>query len=81
MCWKGCSLGPSWHVIIKQKKSVFSFSNCTEFVFCVLFLHYLGLGLRIKELLDEVLWETVLRDIGMEQRRQLFKDTFLRGLL
>ncbi|KFZ45983.1 hypothetical protein N321_04792, partial [Antrostomus carolinensis] len=31
-----------------------------------------------KELLDGILWETVLRDIGTEQSLQVFKDTFLR---
>jgi len=32
-----------------------------------------------KELLDEIPWETVLRDKGMKQRWQLFKDIFLRA--
>lgn len=31
-----------------------------------------------KELLDEILWETILRDLGSEQSWQLFKDSFLR---
>lgn len=34
---------------------------------------------RFKELLNEILWETVLRDIGIEQSWQLFKDIFLRA--
>jgi len=33
-----------------------------------------------KELLDEILWETILRDLGSEQSWQLFKDSFLRTL-
>lgn len=32
-----------------------------------------------KELLDEIPWETVLRDKRMEQSQQLFKNTFLRA--
>lgn len=32
-----------------------------------------------KESLDEIPWETVLRDDEMEQRWQVFKDTFLRA--
>lgn len=83
VCWKRFSLGPSWHVITKQKKSVFSFSNHIEFVFCSCTTCTYRLccytGFRIKELLDEVFWDTVLRDIGMEKRWQLFKDIFLRG--
>jgi len=31
-----------------------------------------------KDLLDEIPWETVLRDIGMKQSWQHFVDTFLR---
>lgn len=33
----------------------------------------------LKELLDGIAWETVLRDMGMEQNWQLFKDAFLRA--
>jgi len=32
-----------------------------------------------KESLDEIPWETVLRDDEKEQRWQVFKDTFLRA--
>jgi len=32
-----------------------------------------------KELLDKAHWETVLRDKGIEQSWQLFKDTFLKA--
>jgi len=31
------------------------------------------------KLLDEILWKTVLRNIGMEESWQLFKDTFLKA--
>lgn len=32
-----------------------------------------------KELVDETSWETVLRNKGVEQKWQLFKDIFLRA--
>jgi len=32
-----------------------------------------------KELLDEISWETVLRDKGVEESRLFFKDTILRA--
>lgn len=28
---------------------------------------------------DEIFWETIFRDIGIEQKWHLFKDTFLRA--
>ena len=33
----------------------------------------------LKELLGGISWETVLKDMGTEQRWQLFKDTLLRA--
>jgi len=35
--------------------------------------------LLFKELLDQILWESVLMDMGTEQNWKLFKDTFLKA--
>ena len=39
-----------------------------------------GANVRLlKELLNGILWETVLKGMGTEQSWQLFKDTLLRA--
>ena len=43
-------------------------------------LNFKRMNFRLfKELLEEVFWETVLRDKGTEQRWQHFKNVFLRA--
>ena len=43
-------------------------------------LNFGGANLRLlKELLDEISWEAVLRDKGVEERWLLFMDAFLKA--